>query len=336
MSYYEEDESSLFKSSRSGKAFGLVIAAAASTAIGASAVFFPYLAKFATPPILAASLGFAAGVMLYVSLVDIYGKAQDGFIESGHSEEAAFIYGTLSFFAGILLMKILNIFIHAILRSTGEEEDILEKGMDEMVARNLENLQGNEIFSENTLDDNLESGKRIEDSSNKTERLSDDEDLLSEEDKPILYKTGVATAFAIALHNFPEGLVTFVSYVSEPAVGVALAVGISIHNIPEGLCVAMPIYYATGNRWKGFFWGTLSGFSEPLGALVGWLIVGRSFSGNAYGIMFGAVAGIMVYICLDELLPTAYKYNRKGSIVNWSSIFGMFLIALSLVLFSLS
>lgn len=223
--------------------------------------------------------------------------------------------------------------IHILLRSLGEEDDLLEKGMDEMVTRNdIQNPQGNELFQENEGDDNLEAGKN-EDA--KTERLSDDEYVLSEEDKPILYKTGIATAFAIALHNFPEGLVTFVSYVSEPAVGVALAVGIGIHNIPEGLCVAMPIYYATGSRWKGFFWGTLSGFSEPFGALVGWLIIGRSFSGNAYGIMFGAVAGIMVYICLDELLPTAYKYNRKGSIVNWSSIFGMFLIAISLVMFSL-
>lgn len=107
MSYEEQQgETALFKTSRSGKAFGLVIAAAASTAIGASAVFFPSLAKYATAPVLAASLGFAAGVMIYVSLVDIYGKSQDGFMESGHGEDAAFIYGTLSFFAGIILMKV--------------------------------------------------------------------------------------------------------------------------------------------------------------------------------------------------------------------------------------
>lgn len=99
-------ETELLKSSRSGRAFGLVIAAAAATAIGSSAVFFPSLARFATAPVLAGSLGFAAGVMIYVSLVDIYGKAQDGFIQSGHSEESAFIYGTISFFTGILLMKV--------------------------------------------------------------------------------------------------------------------------------------------------------------------------------------------------------------------------------------
>jgi ZIP family zinc transporter len=222
--------------------------------------------------------------------------------------------------------------IHFVLRTAGEDEDILEKGMDEMVAQNLQNPQENENFQDNRRDSKLEAGMNID---NKTERLSDDEDMISESDKHILFKTGIATAFAIALHNFPEGLVTFVSYVSEPAVGVALAVGIGIHNIPEGLCVAMPIYYATGSKWKGFFWGTLSGISEPFGALIGWVVIGRSFSGNTYGIMFGMVAGIMVYICLDELLPTAYKYNRSGAVVNWSSIFGMFLIALSLVLFSL-
>jgi ZIP family zinc transporter len=227
------------------------------------------------------------------------------------------------------MIQLLNTIIHFILQASGQDDDVLEKGMDEMVTRNAieeQNPQQEERFR----DENLELGKNAD---TKTERLSDDE--ISEVDKPILFKTGVATAFAIALHNFPEGLVTFVSYVSEPAVGLALAVGIGIHNIPEGLCVAMPIYYATGSRWKGFFWGTLSGFSEPFGALIGWVVIGHSFSGNTYGIMFGLVAGVMVYICLDELLPTAYKYNTKGSIVNWSCIFGMFLIALSLVLFSL-
>lgn len=150
-----------------------------------------------------------------------------------------------------------------------------------------------------------------------------------------LMKMGIATAIAIALHNFPEGLVTFVAYTQDPTVGFVLALGIALHNIPEGLCVAMPIYYATGNRWKAFMWGILSGVSEPLGALIGWVILGSSFSGNTYGILFGLVAGIMVFIAVDELLPTAHRYDPEGKYVTYSVFAGMFVLSLSLILFSI-
>ena len=150
-----------------------------------------------------------------------------------------------------------------------------------------------------------------------------------------LVSMGAATAMAIAMHNFPEGLVTFVTYIENPAVGVALAIGIAIHNIPEGLCVAMAIYYGTGDRWKGFVWGTLCCFSsEPLGALFAWLILRNSvFSGDTYGILYGMVAGMMVFICLDELLPMAFKFDARGTIVTWTCLAGMSLVAISLMLF---
>lgn len=97
----------------------------------------------------------------------------------------------------------------------------------------------------------------------------------------------------------------------------------------------MPLYYATGNRWSSFLWGMLSGMSEPIGALIGWLILKRSFSSVTYGIMFGLVAGIMTFITLDELLPTAHRYDPKNTVVTKVLFLGMFAIALSLVLFSL-
>lgn len=149
-----------------------------------------------------------------------------------------------------------------------------------------------------------------------------------------LMKMGVATAIAIALHNIPEGLVTFVGYTEDPTVGFVLALGIALHNIPEGLCISMPIYYATGNRMKAFLWGILSGVSEPLGALIGWVILGRSFSGNTYGILFGLVAGIMVFIAIDELLPNAHRYDHHGHLVTYSVFAGMFALSASLMLFS--
>merc|ERR1719277_244959 len=113
---------------------------------------------------------------------------------------------------------------------------------------------------------------------------------------------GLNTAAAIAIHNFPEGLATFVATLAEPAVGVTLAIAIGIHNIPEGLCVALPIYYATGSRIKGFLWALLSGISEPIGALIGYAIIkstGNDLNQVVYGILFGVVAGMMVMIVVS-------------------------------------
>ena len=150
-----------------------------------------------------------------------------------------------------------------------------------------------------------------------------------------LVKMGVSTAVAIALHNFPEGLATFVAALDDPSVGAVLAVAIGIHNIPEGLCVALPIYYATGNRWKAFMWGCLSGVSEPIAALLGWAVLARTMSDQVYAILFGLVSGMMVIISLKELIPTAHRYDPEDSVVTYSLIAGMAIIALSLVLFKL-
>ena len=150
-----------------------------------------------------------------------------------------------------------------------------------------------------------------------------------------LVKMGLSTALAIALHNFPEGLATFVAALDDPSVGAVLAIAIGIHNIPEGLCVALPIYYATGNRWKAFMWGCLSGLSEPIAALLGWAVLANAMSDDVYAILFGLVSGMMVIISLKELIPTAHRYDPEDTVVTYSLIGGMVIIALSLVLFKL-
>ncbi|CAM9523184.1 unnamed protein product [Laminaria digitata] len=148
-----------------------------------------------------------------------------------------------------------------------------------------------------------------------------------------LVRMGVMTAVAIGIHNFPEGLATFVAALSDPSVGLALAVAIAIHNIPEGLCVAIPVYYATGNRWKAFGWALLSGISEPIGAGLGWLILKDIMSELVYGLLFGVVAGMMVNITLHELIPTAVRYDPADKVTTNSIIAGMAIMALSLTLF---
>lgn len=158
-------------------------------------------------------------------------------------------------------------------------------------------------------------------------------DIKDSNEERKLITMGISTALAIAIHNFPEGLATFVATLHEPSVGAVLAIAIGIHNIPEGLCVALPIYYATGNRCKAFGWACLSGASEPIAALLGWAILAKTMSQIVYAILFGLVAGMMVIISMKELLPTAHRYDAEDTVVTYSFVGGMALISLSLVLF---
>lgn len=161
----------------------------------------------------------------------------------------------------------------------------------------------------------------------------DGEDVVTPGDDEKLVRMGLMTAVAIGIHNFPEGLATFVAALSDPSVGLALAIAIAIHNIPEGLCVAIPVYYATGNRWKAFGWALLSGVSEPIGAGLGWLILKDIMSELVYGILFGVVAGMMVNITIHELIPTAVRYDPADKVTTNSIIVGMAVMAVSLTLF---
>ena len=146
-----------------------------------------------------------------------------------------------------------------------------------------------------------------------------------------LMRMGLFTALAIAIHNFPEGLATFLATLEDPGVGAAIAVAIALHNIPEGISVAVPIYYASGNRKAAFTYSLLSGLAEPVGAIIGYLILRPILSNAVTGAMFAGVAGIMVYISLDELLPTSRAYG-KGHDSLYGLLSGMMVMALSLLL----
>ncbi|MDO8898827.1 MAG: ZIP family metal transporter, partial [Bacteroidales bacterium] len=140
------------------------------------------------------------------------------------------------------------------------------------------------------------------------------------------------TALAIAIHNFPEGLATFTAALTDPALGVAIAVAIAIHNIPEGIAVSVPIYFATGNRKKAFWLSFSSGLAEPVGALVGFLILMPFLNPMVFGLLFALVAGIMVFISLDELLPAAEEYGEHHLSI-YGLVAGMAVMAISLLLF---
>jgi ZIP family zinc transporter len=147
-----------------------------------------------------------------------------------------------------------------------------------------------------------------------------------------LYRMGIFMALAIALHNFPEGLATFIAALKDPNLGIPVAVAVAVHNIPEGVAVSVPIYFATGSRKKAFMFSFLSGLAEPLGALAGYLLLMPFFNDLTFGIMFAMVGGIMVFISFDQILPAAREYGRHHVSV-YALTAGMAVMALSLMLF---
>ncbi len=270
-------------------AFLLTLFAGLSTGIGSLIGLF---AKKTNTRFLSISLGFSAGVMIYVSLVEIFPKAKDsimthysdqGIIEPQLNSISSW-YTVLAFFAGVFFIAIID----RLIPSTDNPHEVPSMKMMQTKDHNGRNQK--------------------------------------------LLRMGVFTALAIAIHNFPEGLATFVAALSDPNLGIAIAVAIAIHNIPEGVAVSVPIYYATGNKRKAFWYSFISGLAEPVGAIIGYLILFSFLNGLVFGLLFAAVAGIMVFISIDELLPAAREYgNAHLSIYGF--IFGMIVMAISLLMF---
>ncbi|MDX9719565.1 MAG: zinc transporter ZupT [Myxococcota bacterium] len=259
-------------------AFSLTLFAGLATGVGSTIAF---LSKQNSPRFLSLALGFSAGVMIYVSMVEILVKARDSLI-AALGEGPGSWTTVAAFFGGIGVIALID--------------KLVPEATNPHEAHTVEEMDGSP----------------------------------SNRDKHLM-RMGVATALAIAIHNFPEGLATFTAAMENPSLGIAIAVAIAIHNIPEGIAVSVPLYYATKSRKKAFFWSFLSGLSEPVGALVGWFLLRWLFSDTLFGVLFAGVAGIMVFISLDELLPTAREYGEHHlSIIG--VVLGMAVMAVSLLL----
>ena len=258
--------------------FGLTLFAGLSTGIGSAIAFF---AKTTNTRFLSVALGFSAGVMIYVSLIEIFQKAREELV-SVYGDSNGYWITAASFFTGILFIAIID-------KLVPEYENPHE-------LRKVEDISKINF------------------------------------DKKKLLRMGVFSALAIGIHNFPEGLATFTAALHEPAYGIAIAVAIAIHNVPEGIAVSVPVYYATGDKKKAFRLSFLSGLAEPVGAIVGYLVLLPFMSPAVFGILFAAVAGIMVFISLDELLPAAREYGRPHWAI-YGLIAGMMVMGVSLILF---
>uniref|UniRef100_A0A7S4WBC9 Zinc transporter ZupT n=1 Tax=Alexandrium monilatum TaxID=311494 RepID=A0A7S4WBC9_9DINO len=311
-----------------GIGFLLVAAAGLSTALGAAVVYNTKLVKIASKPVLAAGLGFSGGVMLYVSFIEIFVKSLEAFGAVAKEEKDAYFLATLCLFSGMLLMRLIAILVHRLDANHHHENEEMSEGRE---------VRSNVITSSIGQVDLQSAGHSAENGEANGEGEAPEPAAKAPADKKLMHM-GLNTAAAIAIHNFPEGLATFVATLAEPTVGMTLAVAIAIHNIPEGLCVALPIYYATGKRHWAFLWGLLSGVSEPVGAFIGWLLIKSTDSDmnqEVYGTLFGLVAGMMIMIVLLELLPTGFRYDPQDRFVTNSLVVGMLVMALSLCLFKL-
>mgnify|MGYP000165084703 CR=1 FL=1 len=276
-------------------AFGLTLLAGLATGIGSAIAFF---ARTTNTRFLSVALGFSAGVMIYVSFTEILTQAIES-IAAVRGPTAAAWLGTAGFFCGIVLIGVID-------RLIPSYENPHE-------ARPLEQLR------ERTPEAAAAAGMpaRAATAAGGEKRL---------------LRMGLLSALAIGIHNFPEGLATFAAALTDPAIGLSIAVAVAIHNIPEGIAVSVPIYYATGSRRKAFWFSFLSGVSEPVGALLGFLVLRTFLSPVVFGFLFAAVAGIMVFISLDELFPAAREYGQ-GHLAIYGLVAGMAVMALSLLLF---
>ena len=272
-------------------AFLLTLIAGLSTSIGSLIAFF---AKKTNKKFLSISLGFSAGVMIYVSMIEIFTKAQDSLIaELGQKQGAALT--VIAFFGGMFLIALIDKLIPSA-ENPHEPKNVIA---------DCEGCGDCEICVK---------------------------EQKAKHQKDQLMRLGIFTALAIAIHNFPEGIATFVSAFQDPGVAIPIVAAIAIHNIPEGIAVSVPIYQATGSRQKAFLYSFLSGLAEPIGALLGWLILIPIMNDLIYGIIFAGVAGIMVFISVDELLPASREYGEHHLSI-YGLIAGMMVMAASLLLF---
>ncbi len=277
-----------------GFAFALTIFAGLSTGIGSLIAFFT---KKSNTRFLSITLGFSAGVMIYVSMIEIFVKAQTNLVNELGTKPG--MWATiLAFFGGMLLIGLIDKLVPS--------------------SENPHELHSVEEMNE----------AHPEEGHHAAQILMRQEALKNHK----LLRMGLFTALALAIHNFPEGLATFIAALQEPKIAIPIAIAIAIHNIPEGIAVSVPIYYATGSKRKAFLYSFLSGFAEPVGALVGYLILMPFLSDTVMGIVFALVAGIMVFISVDELLPSAREYGEHHLSI-YGLVSGMAVMAASLILF---
>lgn len=286
-------------------ALGLSLFAGLSTGIGSLIAFF---AKEANKKLMTLAMGFSAGVMIYISFVELLAGAQRTLAVS-QGKALGGLYAVLAFFGGMLLIAAID----RLIPSPENPHEFAPARAASMLAPGSAAEEADGPVSLSI--EGGEAGPAL---------------AARPAGRAKLMRVGAMTAFALALHNFPEGIATFIGAVREPGLGVAIAVAVAIHNIPEGIAVSLPVFYATGDRKRAFWYSFFSGVAEPVGAFAGFLLLMPFLSDTLFGVLFAAIAGIMVFISFDQLLPAAEEFGEHHLSI-YGLVAGMALMAVSLL-----
>ncbi len=279
-----------------GYALTLASLAGFSTWIGSIVAFFMYRPR---TWVMSLMLGFSAGVMIYVSMVELLKTAIEGIGQAG---------ANLAFFGGIIAIALIDVFIPHEYKSEHADDSLLAG--DSHPQTEAAGKSKGPFIGEPEKYRGRTTGKAA----------------------PDMMRLGLLTAVGIAIHNFPEGLVVFTSAVTGNVVhGTIVAIAVGLHNIPEGISVSLPVLAATGSHKKAFFYSFVSGLAEPVGAVIGYLVLLPFLTPALVSGLLAFAAGIMVYISLDELLPAAHAFGREHMAII-GVLAGMVVMALSLIL----
>ncbi|MDL2206894.1 zinc transporter ZupT, partial [Eubacteriales bacterium OttesenSCG-928-N13] len=236
---------------RAWQALLLALLAGLSTLLGAVITLFT---RGKNLRLISISLGFAAGIMISVSTIDLYPTALALFQQSMGERQAVLL--SVAFLAlGIVVAFLLDMLV---------PHDPYDAGTGAAPHKDL-------------------------------------------------FRVGLVSMLAIGLHNFPEGIATFMAGYEDLTMGISIAIAIALHNIPEGISVAMPVYFATGSRKKAFLYTLYSGIAEPIGALLAFLVLRPFVNSTVLAAVFSGISGIMIYISIEELIPSSRQYGHNRS-----------------------
>lgn len=260
-----------------------------STVIGGFVTFF---IKENSLKFLSFGLGLSAGVMLFISLVDLYPESIE-MLKTQMGEN--FVWLAIIFFAlGILLAVLIDYFI---------PDHIQGQMFTKQIGANEKNIDSTDC--------------------------AEDENAIISIGK--IRKAGILTAIVVAVHNLPEGLATFFITAQDVMLGLGIIFAIAIHNIPEGMAISIPVYQATHSKRKAFWYSFLSGMAEPVGGVVGFVVIKSLFPNLCIGTLFALVSGIMTYISIDTLLPLSKDYDTGHYSIS-GVVLGLIIMGVTLII----
>lgn len=316
------------RTTHAGVAFAINAGAALMTVVGGLVIYSSHLLRVANPIALSVMLSVSAGVTMFLSLVVLWGLTLFEYVSAFDGDQStlsgkAWLAGTICFGGGIIIIFILDFIVKKLTPTGGSTDpvDIGGKRGDRRVSYDEATVEHGDVMLESPHDAGRANGAAMF-------------IKMDEAAKEKLQRLGVLSGIAIAIHNIPEGIATYVAASETPEVGLSMAIGVGLHNFAEGLAVAAPIYFATGSRCKGIMWCVLAALSEHLGGFIAFAILGKEAEDFAQATLYGITSGMMAAITMKEIFPSAHMYaNGRGHLVSSGALFGMFIMAVCLIVF---